>query len=107
MNWMTEVQFSAGESHISFLHSVQAGSEAHPVLTQKTYSKLFPGGWNGRDLKLTTLRSAIVKNRVAMPPRPHTLPPRGTQLLKHKESFTFNSLSAWSNDVLENLLRGT
>jgi hypothetical protein len=81
------VRFPAGAGNFSLHHRVQNGSGVHPA---NECQGLFPWGWSGRGVKLTTHLHLGPRSRM----RGSIPPPRYTFmtwcLVKHRDNFTFS-----------------
>jgi hypothetical protein len=83
--------FLAGAKHLSLLHSLQAGSEAHPAYYPKGTVSLQVKR-QGCDADHIPLPSADVKNGVVVPPLPsHVFMTLRT--IKYRDKFTFFTIT--------------
>jgi hypothetical protein len=72
-----------GRASFSLLHNVQAGSGAQPASYQMSTEDEFPGRAHQPSIE--------VKNGGAIPRLFHTSSRRATQLIEHRDNFTFTS----------------
>jgi hypothetical protein len=86
---MARVRFPTGTSFFSLLHSSQISSEAHPASYPVCFGGYFPKSkqpWHEADHSPPS--NTEVKNGGAVPLLPNMSTWHGTQLIKHRDSFT-------------------